>query len=115
MPPLSWRAPPHSPEDVYILTESLHYTHALRMKATAIVLTLESKCGSDAFLPIVRSLVHTALASRAQAVPPQPPRAADPAPQVATGVATGDAAAPVPWMLTSAVFLKQVSQVLTSS
>jgi hypothetical protein len=115
MPPLSWRAAPHSPEDVFILAESLHHSHALRMKATAIVLTLESKCGSDAFLPIVRSLVKAARDSRSLPVPPsyyqsqmQPQQAA---PVAAVGGAAGAAGAAVPWLLTSASFLKQVAQV----
>lgn len=112
MPPLSWRAAPHSPEDVYLLTESLHYSHALRLKATAIVLALESKCGSDAFLPIVRSLVRAALATRLLPVPLQAPSAQDAAqPPAAPAAAAAAAAPPVPWVLTSAAFLKQVSQV----
>lgn len=105
MPPLSWKAAVRSPEDAFFSTERLHCLDVLRMKATTVALILESKCGPEAFLSIVRSMLQAALASRASLTAPA---------EAADGTAaTQGAAAPgaPPWRLNAAAFLKQVAQV----
>lgn len=106
MPPLSWNAAARSPDDAFHSTERLHCLDVLRMKATTVVLILESKCGPDAFLSILRSMLQAGLASRASLEAPDAVMA-DSAKAPHAAMAPGTPA----WQLNAAAFLKQVAQV----
>lgn len=108
MPPLSWRASARSPEDAFFCTERLHCMDVLRMKATTVALILESKCGPEAFLSIVRSMLQAAVASRASMEAPSAAAGAANGVPAAQGAVSQDAP---PWRLNAAAFLKQVAQV----
>ena len=95
MPPLSW--PASRDGDAAYVTERLHCYEVLRLKAAAVMHTLSSKCGADAFLSILRGLIQTAVvARRAEAE--------------GEGAVRGDAVAQ-PWVLSTTALLKQVAQV----
>lgn len=96
MPPLSW--PASRDGDAAFVTERLHCYDVLRLKAAAVMHTLSSKCGADAFLSILRGLIQTAVTARhAEA-------------EGGAELAGASAAAP-PWVLSTAALLKQVAQV----
>lgn len=92
MPPLGWKESAADWTVVYT-TERLHCYPAHRMKAAAVMHTLSSKCGADAFLSILRGLVHSAMSSRRD---------------VAQGAAEGT---PLPWVLSTSPLIKQIAQV----
>lgn len=92
MPPLAWK---DSRRTVAYTTERLHCYAVLRMKAAAVMHTLSSKCGVDAFLSILRGLVQSALSSR----------------QIFEPGAEGADSAPPPWVLSTSTLIKQIAQV----
>ena len=90
LPPLSWKNPADS---VLYTTEQLHCREVLRWKASAVIHTLASKCGHDAFLSVLRGLISAAQAARSG------------------GGGAAAANAPPPWVLQTSALTKQVAQV----
>lgn len=91
MPPLSWR---NLSDTVIYTAERLHCLDIQRLKAAAVIHTLASKCGNDAFLSILRGLVQAALAARNRDKRPN---------EVATETKA--------WVLQTSSLLKQIAQV----
>ena len=115
VPPLSWR---NAADSVVHTVERLHCIRTLRLKATAVMHILSSKCGNDAFLSILRGLLQTAQSALqkhgaerlqdddATAVPD-----AESAGSEAVKAAKGGTLDGTPWVLQTGTLLKQIAQV----
>ena len=115
VPPLSWR---NAADSVVHTAEQLHCIRTLRLKATAVMHILSSKCGNDAFLSILRGLLQTAQsalqnngAQRLQDWNATAVLDVGSAGIEAVKAAKGGTVDGTPWVLQTGTLLKQIAQV----